>query len=116
MTNIVVIGAGSWGSAISTALMRAKKQNSKTKQVTVLARRQESVDALATGHSLYLPENPPAISIDATTDPACLDNADLIFVATPLWQIKQNFLMIHDRQNNPQKNESQNQRPQLLYC
>ena len=28
MTHIVVIGAGSWGSAIATALMRAKQQNS----------------------------------------------------------------------------------------
>ena len=83
MTHIVVMGAGSWGSAIATALMRAKQQNGKTNQVTVLARRQESVDALAEGRCLYLPKNPPAMSIAATTDPACLDDADLIFVATP---------------------------------
>ena len=56
MTHIVVMGAGSWGSAIATALMRAKQQNSKTKQITVLARRQESVDALAEGRCLYLPK------------------------------------------------------------
>ena len=34
MTHIVVMGAGSWGSAIATALMRAKQKNSKAKQVT----------------------------------------------------------------------------------
>ena len=76
MTHIVVIGAGSWGSAIATALMRAKQHNSEThQQVTVLARRQESVNALAEGRCLYLPKNPPTMSIAATTDPACLDDA-----------------------------------------
>ena len=109
MTHIVVMGAGSWGSAIATALMRAKQQNSKTKQVTVLARRQESVDALAEGRCLYSQKS-PAMSIAATTDPTCLDDADLIFVATPVVANQANFLMIHDRQNNPQKNENQNQR------
>ena len=84
-------GAGSWGSAIATALMRANQQNSKTKQVTVLARRQESVDALAEGRCLYLPKNPPSMSIAATTDPACLDDADLILLRRLLWQIKQTF-------------------------
>ena len=110
MTHIVVMGAGSWGSAIATALMRAKQQNGKTNQVTVLARRQESVDALAEGRCLYLPKNPPAMSIAATIDPTCLDDADLIFVATPVVANQANFLMIHDRQNNRQKNENQNQR------
>ena len=103
MTHVVVIGAGSWGSAIATALIRAKQQNSITKQVTVLARRQESVDALAAGRCLYLPENPPAMSIAATTDPACLDDADLIFVAAPVVANQANFLMIHDRQSDQKK-------------
>ena len=105
MTQIVVMGAGSWGSAIATALMRAKKQNSKTKQVTVLARRQESVDALATGRCLYLLESQPAMSIDATTDPACLSDADLIFVAAPVVANQENFLMIRDRQSDLQQNQ-----------
>ena len=110
MTQIVVIGAGSWGSAIATALMRAKQQKSKTKQVTVLARRQESVDALATGRCLYLPESSPAMSIAATTDPACLDDADLIFVAAPVVANQENFLMIHDRQTDLQQNQKKNKR------
>ena len=41
VTRAVVIGAGSWGAAIATALNRAGQQT------MVLARRQESVDALA---------------------------------------------------------------------
>ena len=110
MTQIVVIGAGSWGSAIATALMRAKKQNNKTNQVTVLARRQESVDALATGRCLYLLESQPAMSIDATTDPACLSDADLIFVAAPVVANQENFLMINDRQTDLQQNQQKNKR------
>jgi hypothetical protein len=47
----------------------------------VLARRQESVDALAMGRCLQLPDSPPAAPIAATLDPACLDDAELIFVA-----------------------------------
>lgn len=109
MTNIVVIGAGSWGSAISTALMRAKQQNNKTEQVTVLARRQESVDSLAAGRCLHLPKTPPAMPIAATTDPACLDDADLVFVATPVVANQASFLMVQDRQSNQQKNGQQNQ-------
>ena len=101
----------SWGSAIATALMRAKQHNSEThQQVTVLARRQESVNALAEGRCLYLPKNPPTMSIAATTDPACLDDADLIFVATPVVANQANFLMIHNRQSGLQKNEKQNQK------
>ena len=108
MTHIVVIGAGSWGSAIASALMRAKQQNSNTKQVTVLARRQESVDALVDGRCLYLPESPPAMSIAATIDPACLDDADMVFVAVPVIANQANFLMIHDRQRKHQKDGKQN--------
>ena len=109
MTNIVVIGAGSWGSAIATALMRARQKNGKTKQITVLARRQASVDALAAGCCLHLPETPPAMPIAATTDPACLDNANLIFVAAPVVANQASFLMINNRQKDQQKNGQKNQ-------
>ena len=43
------------------------------------------------------------MSIAATTDPACLDDADLIFVATPVVANQANFLMIHNRQSGPAK-------------
>ena len=104
MTRIVVIGAGSWGSAIATALMRAKQKNGNPEEVIVLARRQESVDALAAGCCLHLPVSPPAMPITATTDPACLDNADLIFIATPVVANQASLLMIHNRQNHGQRN------------
>ena len=50
VTRAVVIGAGSCGAAIATALNRAGQQT------MVLARRQESVDALAIGRCLQLPD------------------------------------------------------------
>ena len=99
MTRIVVIGAGSWGAAISSALMRAKKPKANTQQIMVLARRQESVDALAVGRCLHLPNTPPAMPIAATTDPACLDCTDLAFVAVPVVANQASFQMIRDRQN-----------------
>ena len=36
-------------------------------------------------------QNRPSMSIAATTDPTCLDDADLIFVATPVVAVKQTF-------------------------
>ena len=54
VTRAVVIGAGSWVAAIATALNRAGQQT------MVLARRQESVDALAMGRCLQLPDSAPA--------------------------------------------------------
>ena len=102
MTHIVVIGAGSWGSAIASALIRAKHQNNKTRQITVLARRQESVNALAVGRCLHLPEAQSVMPISATIDPTCLDGADLVFVATPVAANQASFLMIHEQQNEQQ--------------
>ena len=49
------------------------------------------------------------MSIAATTDPACLDDADLIFVATPVVANQANFLMIHDRQNNRKKTRTKSE-------
>ena len=97
MTNIVVIGAGSWGSAIATALLRANQQN---QRITVLARTQDSVDALEKGRCLRLPNTPPAMSITATTDPACLKDANLIFLAVPVAANQDSLLMIGKQQKN----------------
>ncbi|MGB1757969.1 MAG: 2-dehydropantoate 2-reductase N-terminal domain-containing protein, partial [Candidatus Puniceispirillaceae bacterium] len=44
MSAIVVIGGGSWGSAIASSLQRAQQP------VTVLARNQQTVDMLAQGY------------------------------------------------------------------
>ena len=94
VTRAVVIGAGSWGAAIATALNRASQQT------MVLARRQESVDALAMGRCLQLPDSAPASPIAATLDPACLDDAELIFVAVPVVANQASFMMIAERQKN----------------
>ena len=61
---------------------------------------QESVDALAMGHCLQLPDSPPAAPIAATLDPACLDGAELIFVAVPVVANQASFMMIAERQKN----------------
>ena len=102
MTKIVVIGAGSWGAAIATALMRAAEQTGKTQQTLILARSKKSVDALATGRCLHLPDTAPAMPIAATTNSTCLENADMIFVAVPVMANQATFMMIHDRQNGRQ--------------
>ena len=94
MTRAVVIGAGSWGAAIATALQRSGQQT------MVLARRQESVDALAAGRCLQLPDAAPSMPIAATLDPACLDDAELIFVAVPVVANAASFLTIAERQKD----------------
>jgi len=96
MSRAVVIGAGSWGAAIASALQRAGQSS------MVLARRQESVDALAAGRCLHLPDAEPAAPIAATLDPACLDDAALIFVAVPVVANQASFLTIAERQNGRQ--------------
>ena len=100
MTRIVVIGAGSWGAAIATALMRANQKNAKTQQTTVLARSQASVAALAAGRCLHLPDSAPARPIIATTNFACLEGSDMVFVAVPVVANQKSFIMIRDRQKS----------------
>ena len=96
MSCAVVIGAGSWGAAIASALQRAGQSS------IVLARRQESVDALAAGRCLQLSDAKPAAPIAATIDPTCLENAALIFVAVPVMANQASFLTIADRQSGGQ--------------
>jgi len=110
MNRIVVIGAGSWGAAIASALMRATHKTVNPKQIIVLARRQESVDSLALGRCLHLPDTPLAMPIAATTDPACIDDADLVFVAVPVVANQPVFQMIRDRQ----KDRNTDQKPATI--
>lgn len=74
----VIIGGGSWGCAIATALGRADHN------VHLLVRRQETVDALATGHCVQLPNVSSMPPMPASVSPACLQTASMIFVVVPV--------------------------------
>ncbi len=97
MKRAIVIGGGGWGAAIASALMRASQE------VTVLARSQDHVDALAQGRCLRLPDCNPVMSIPATTDPACLGDADLVFVAVPVAANRDSFALIARTQTGPKR-------------
>ena len=92
MTRHVVIGGGSWGSAIASSLQRAQQP------VTVLARNQQTADMLARGQCEKLPDCAAIAPLDATTDDHCLAAATMIFVAVPVQANKDSFARIAARQ------------------
>jgi glycerol-3-phosphate dehydrogenase (NAD(P)+) len=92
MSAIVVIGGGSWGSAIASSLQRAQQP------VTVLARNQQTVDMLAKGYCPRLPDCTPITSLAATTDHTCLAAATMIFVAVPVQANAGSFDLINTQQ------------------
>lgn len=74
----IIIGGGSWGTAIAAALARAEKD------VSLLVRTPETVAMLATGKCRQLPELAAINPLHATIDPECLGRADLIYVVVPV--------------------------------
>ena len=92
MSAIVVMGGGSWGSAIASSLQRAQQP------VTVLARNQQTVDMLAQGHCPRLPDCAPIAPLAATTDHTCLAAATMIFVAVPVKANAEIFDLINIQQ------------------
>lgn len=92
MTRHVVIGGGSWGSAIASSLQRAQQP------VTVLSRNQQTADMLARGQCEKLPDCAAIAPLDATTDEHCLAAATVIFVAVPVQANKDSFAQIAARQ------------------
>ena len=92
MSAIVVMGGGSWGSAIASSLQRAQQP------VTVLARNQQTVDMLAQGHCPRLPDCAPIAPLAATTDHTCLAAATMIFVAVPVQANAESFDIIKTQQ------------------
>jgi len=92
MSAIVIIGGGSWGSAIASSLQRAQQP------VTVLARNQQTVDVLAQGHCPRLPDCAPIAPLAATTDHTCLAAATMIFVAVPVQANAECFDIINTQQ------------------
>ena len=92
MSAIVVIGGGSWGSAIASSLQRAQQP------VTVLARNQQTIDMLAQGYCPRLPDCAPIAPLAATTDHTCLAAATMIFVAVPVQANAESFDLINIQQ------------------
>ena len=78
MRRVRVIGGGSWGSALATALHDAGND------VAVLVRDEATVRLLAEGRCRQLADIPPVEPIAASTDPAILDEADLVLLVVPV--------------------------------
>ena len=74
----VIVGGGSWGSALATALQATGQTP------VVLVRNAETVRLLATGRCRQLADLPPVSPIRATTDPAILGEAGLVFLVVPV--------------------------------
>ena len=78
MRRVRVIGGGSWGSALAAALHDAGND------VAVLVRDEATVMLLAEGRCRQLANIPPVGPIAASTDPAILDEADLVLLVVPV--------------------------------
>lgn len=76
--NICIIGGGSWGAAIGDRLQQAGHQ------VSLLVRRTQTIEALARSHVDQLPDTPLTQPLSATTDPALLADADVIYIVVPI--------------------------------
>lgn len=76
--NICIIGGGSWGAAIADRLQQAGHQ------VHLLVRRAQTVAALGKAHIDQLPDTPLTKPLSATTDPAILAEADVIYIVVPI--------------------------------
>lgn len=74
----IVIGGGSWGTAIAAALRHAGGR------VTLLVQSDQTVSWLATGRCRQLADLPPVEGFSATTDAGILKSANMIFVVVPV--------------------------------
>ncbi|MFK5634736.1 MULTISPECIES: NAD(P)H-dependent glycerol-3-phosphate dehydrogenase [unclassified Ornithinimicrobium] len=89
MTRAAVFGAGSWGTAFAQILADAGATS-----VTVWARREEVVSAIAREHRNpdYLPGTELSSVVTATTDPrAAARDADLVVLAVPSQSLRANL-------------------------
>ncbi len=88
MSDVAVMGAGSWGTAFAKVLADAGSQ------VRLWGRRDEIVDAVNTKHENtdYLAGIPLPASLSATTDPAeALRGAGIVVLATPSQTLRENL-------------------------
>ena len=88
----VIVGGGSWGSAIASSLQRAQQP------VTMLVRGQQNADMLTQGKCPKLPDCSPIASLAATTDQTCIAGASVIFVAVPVKANAEIFDIIKNQQ------------------
>lgn len=79
----IVIGGGSWGTALAAALARAGQG------VRVLVRSPENVDILAQGKCRQLADMPAVMPLLATTDATCLTTAKMVLVVVPVGATQQ---------------------------
>lgn len=82
---IVVVGAGSWGTALAITLARAGRR------VTLVARDEPTAAAIASTrvNARYLPDAPLPDGVDVTTDPETCAGADLVLLAVPSQEMRQ---------------------------
>ena len=78
MTRALVIGGGSWGSALAHAL------RSGTATPRILVREPATAELLANGTCRQLSDLPPVDGFDATTDTSVISDADLVFLVVPV--------------------------------
>ena len=93
MNSQIVIGGGSWGMGIATALTNANQD------VGLLVRNPETVRLLAEGKCRQLPDQPAVATLAATIDPACLRRADLIYVVVPAGATRDTLCLIREMAN-----------------
>ena len=91
MRRVRVIGGGSWGSALAAALHDAGND------VAVLVRDEATVRLLAEGRCHQLADIPPVGPIAASTDPAILDEADLVLLVVPVGATAATIETAHSR-------------------
>ena len=96
--NIVVIGGGAWGSAIAHQL-RSHPQNS----IELLVRAQTTAEDLKQGKVRQCPRLTGLRGFTATTDTACLKQADILYLVVPVAAHREMFEVIktHTSENCP---------------
>lgn len=95
-TKIIVIGTGSWGTALAVSLHNASKN------ITLWGRRKEYIDELrTTRQSIYLPNLVLPKDLDITSDMNSIADADIILWVAPVQQSEHllNTLQPHINEN-----------------
>ena len=77
--SLVMMGGGSWGAALANKLHQTPNQ-----ECHVLTRTPETAAALQNGHIRQLNQLQLPSPLLATSDPACLSEADIIYLALPI--------------------------------